>query len=226
MNDITDKTSGFVEDLADAARRNPISAALVGMGVLWLFASGKSIGRAGDLLRSAGLEHIPEAARNTLDFAQAGIGASRGAVKDAAGSSFEALRERGADAARAMSDPGEIFENSRDNLTELFRTQPLALGVIGLAIGAGMAAALPNTEVENTYLGEASKTVRSKTAELAGQQVETAKTLATNVVDAAAEEARKQGLTLEGAQAAAGDVVAKVSRVGDAARKGVSERIS
>jgi hypothetical protein len=226
MNDITEKTSGFVEDLGDAARRNPISAALIGMGVLWLFTSGKSVGRAGDLLRSTGLDHAPEAARRTLDSVKGEIAASSGAFRDAAGSSFDALRARGADAARAMPDPGEIFEATRDNLTELFRTQPLALGVIGLAIGAGIAAALPNTEVEDTYLGEASETVRSKTAELAAQQVETAKTLATNVVDAAAEEARKQGLTLEGAQAAAGDVVAKVSRVADAARKGVSERIS
>jgi nucleoside recognition membrane protein YjiH len=125
-----------------------------------------------------------------------------------------------------MPDPGEIIGTARDNLTELFKTQPLALGVIGLAIGAGIAAAMPNTEVEDTYLGQASETVRSKTAELAGQQVGTATTLATKVIDAASEEARKQGLTLEGARTAAGEVNGKVSRVVDAARKGVSERIS
>ena len=129
-----------------------------------------------------------------------------------------------AEVTRTMPDPGQVFVTTRTNLSEIFNAQPLALGVIGLAIGAGIAAALPKTNIENTYLGEASKTVRSKTADIAGHQVEKATKIARDVAEAAAEEARQQGLTPEGAKAAAGDVVAKIGRVADAARKGVSER--
>jgi hypothetical protein len=231
MSEAADRTSGFIDNLGDAARRNPLSAALIGMGALWLLAGGKPAGRAGDLLRSARLDRIPEAPKDTFSSVKSRIGDGTGAIRDAAGSSFDAMRERSADAvnqaaesAQTMPNPADVFETARDNLTELFRAQPLALGAIGLAIGAGIAAALPSTEVENAYLGEASETVRSKTAEIAGQQVDKATTLATHVIDAAAEEARKQGLTTEGAKAVADDLANRVGRVVDAARTGPAER--
>jgi hypothetical protein len=229
MSDATEKASGFAQSLGDAARRSPMSAALIGMGVLWLFSSGKSAGRAGDLLRSTGLDRVTEVAKTTYDSVRAGTAANNDAVKEATGS-LESQRDRAsnvghnADLPRAMPDPGEIFETARDNLTDLFRAQPLALGVIGLAIGAGMAAAIPGTEIENSYLGETAKALKNKTAELAGQQVDKVTTLANDVMDATAEEARKQGLTIEGARAAAGDVVGKLSRIADAAQQTVSKR--
>jgi hypothetical protein len=230
MSEVEEKTSGFIHSLGDAARRNPLSAALIGMGVLWLFA-GKSTGRVGDVLRSTGLGGIPEATRDTFSSVKAGIGDSTAAATDAAGSSFDAVRERSADAvsqaaefARTMPNPADVFEAARDNLTELFKAEPLALGAIGLAIGAGIAAAIPGTEVENAYLGEARETLRSKTAEIAGQQVDKATTLATQVIDVAAEEARKQGLTTEGVKSAAGDFANRVGRVVEAARTGAADR--
>ena len=39
MSEASERASDFVKDLGDAARKNPISAALIGMGVVWLFAS-------------------------------------------------------------------------------------------------------------------------------------------------------------------------------------------
>jgi hypothetical protein len=226
MSDITEKASSFADDLGAAARRNPISAVLIGIGIASLFASGKSAGRVGDVLRNAVLERVPRGAKEALDT-KVGIGASSGGLRDAASSTFDALGDKSADAvgqvaeySRTLPDPGELIDTARDNLTELFRAQPLALGVIGLAIGAGIAVALPNTDVEDAYLGEASEAVRSKTAELAGHHVQNATTLASNVMEAAAEEARRQGLTSEEAKAAAGRVAGKVSRVAEAARKG------
>jgi hypothetical protein len=219
MSELGDKTSGFIDNLGDAARRNPLSAALIGMGVLWLFA-GKSNGRAGDLVRSIGLDRIPAATRDRTD-----------ALRDAAESSFDGVRERSvgvanaaAEFAQGMANRADAYETARDNLTALFKAQPLALGAIGLAIGAGIAAAIPGTEVENAYLGEVSETVRSKSAEIAGQQVDQATTLATQVIDVAAEEARKQGLTAEGVKAAAGDLANRVGRVVEAAQSSAADR--
>src|SRR5438876_585021 len=60
--------------------------------------------------------------------------------------------------------------------------------------------------------------VRTQAAEIAGQQVEKATALASDVVDAAASEARKQGLTPDGAKAAAEDIKGRVGRVVDAAK--------
>ena len=230
MTDATDNTRRFVKDLGDAARRNPVSTALIGMGVLWLFTGGKSVGRAGDLVRT-GFDRLPEVASDALDSAKAGLGSGAGAVRDAARSAFATTGEqdiaafdRGYDPLQLVPEVRDAFDTARDNLTELFRAQPLALGAIGLPIGAGMAAALPGTDFENAYLGEASETVKNTTAEMAGQQVEKATTVAADVFDAAAAEARKQGLTSDAAQAAVHDITGRVSRVVDEAKKSAAEQ--
>jgi hypothetical protein len=221
MNDKTESRSSFVQDLRDAATRNPVSAALIGMGVLWMLTGGKSPAGAANAFRSAGLDRIPEALDNVRS----------GSVRDAAASTLDAVRERGASTLdnveeyrRAMPDPGAVFDTARDSLTELFRAQPLALGAIGLAIGAGIAAALPKTDVEDAYLGEVSQTVKTQAVEIAGAQVEKATALASDVVEAASAEAQKQGLTPDGAKAAVDDITGRVGRVVDAAKNTVGEK--
>ena len=152
-------------------------------------------------------------------------------MTDVAASTLDTVRERGAstldnvaDYGRGMLEPGAVFDTARDGLSELFRAQPLALGAIGLAIGAGIAAALPKTDVEDAYLGEVSQTFKTQATEIAGQQVEKATTLASDVVEAASAEAKKQGLTPDGAKAAVDDITGRVGRVVDAAKNGVGEK--
>jgi len=119
---------------------------------------------------------------------------------------------------------GQMMSTLRSNLSELFEAQPLALGAIGLAIGAGIAAAVPSTQMEAEYLGEVSDAVKEKAKQFATEQTERATAMADDALNAAAEEARKQGLSVEGAKSAASEVSEKVSRVADAARRGASER--
>ena len=228
MSDTTEKATDFLKDLGDAARRNPVSTALIGMGLLWLFTGGKPVGRAGDLFRSAGLNRLPDTATEALGNVGSRLGAGAESVRDIANSTVRegagSTLDQASDFAKSMRE-GDAFQAARENLTELFRAQPLALGAIGLAIGAGIAAALPGTEVENSYLGEVSETVKSKTAELAGQQVDKAATLANDAMDAGAEEARRQGLTIDGARAAVADVTDRAGRVVDAAKKTATDRV-
>ena len=227
MTEKTESGSNFVGELRDAAARNPVSAALIGMGVLWMLTGAKSPTGAGNVFRNAGLDRIPDA----FDEVRSGLNQRAGSVAEAAVSGLNAARERGASAldnvadyGRAMTESGAVFETARDGLTDLFRAQPLALGAIGLAIGAGIAAALPKTEVEDAYLGAASESVKTQAAEIAGQQIENATALAGDVVEAASAEARKQGLTPDGAKAAAEDVKERVGRVVDAAKNSVGEK--
>jgi hypothetical protein len=222
MNDTAESGSSFVQDLRDAAARNPISAALIGMGVLWMLTGAKSPAEAGNAFRRAG---------EALDNVRSGLKESTGSVTDVAASTLDTVRERGAstldnvaDYGRGMLEPGAVFDTARDGLSELFRAQPLALGAIGLAIGAGIAAALPKTDVEDAYLGEVSQTFKTQATEIAGQQVEKVTTLASDVVEAASAEAKKQGLTPDGAKAAVDDITGRVGRVVDAAKNGVGEK--
>ena len=246
MSDISEKGSDFLRDLGNAARKNPLSTALIGMGVLWLFTGSRPVERAEEIVRrTARFDRIPDAAGNAFEAARSTFRSGADSIGEHVTSAKDALRDGGADAldsatrfgrdyADAASDyarsiPGagaEMFDAARSNLTELFRTQPLALGAIGFAIGAGIAAALPSSEVEAAYLGETSDTVKAKAAEFAAEQTARATTVAEGVMGAVTEEARKQGFTIEGAKSAVGDFSTKVGRIVDAAGKGVSERVT
>jgi hypothetical protein len=243
MNDLSERGSDFIGDLGEAVRKNPLSAALIGMGVLWLFAGNRPVERVGDVIRGSGLDRIPDAAGNAFETTRSILTSGVDSIGGRVISAKDTLQGHGADvldnAARfgreqvgaaseyALSIPeygAEMFDTVRSNLNDLFRAQPLALGAIGLAIGAGIAAALPSSEVEAAYIGETSDTVKAKAAEFAAEQTDRATTVAKNVMEAVADESRRQGLTVEGAKEAVGDISAKLGRVVDTAKKGVSER--
>jgi hypothetical protein len=252
MSEFSEKGSAFVRDLSDAARKNPISAALIGMGVLWLFTGGRTAERVGDLVRGAGFDRIPDAAGNALDAARSTlrsgsetIGSGVSSIGSGVSSATETLRDAGAAGldrvARAGSEVadaaygyaqnipdagGALLGTARDNLSELFRAQPLVLGAVGLAIGAGIAAALPATDLEAKYFGEASDDFKEQAADFASEQVSRATTIAEEVAAAISDEARKQGLTVDAAKSAIADLPGKLGRVVDAAGKGVSERVN
>jgi len=191
------------------------------------------------LVRNTGIDRIPDAAGNAFDAARSSLRAGAGAVgdfvtstKDGATEAFNSGTRYGRDYADSAPEIGtglsgtgaEMFDNLRANLADVFRAQPLALGAVGIAIGAGIAAALPRTEIEADYLGETSDAMKAKATEFAAEQADRVTEVAGNVVEAVTDEARKQGLTLEGAKSAASDISAKVGRVVDAAGEGISER--
>jgi hypothetical protein len=234
MNSVSENGSDFIHDLGDAVRKNPLSAALIGMGVLWLFTGS----RASDFVR-----RIPDtagdamgAARSALRSDAAGerVASVNSAAKDGAADTLNHVVRYGRYYAESASeDVGSVpqaglglFGDIRSNLSEVFKAQPLALGAIGIAIGAGIAAALPATELEADYLGEASDAAKAKASDFAADQTDRVISVGENVATAVKEEARKQGLTMEGAKSAAGDISAKVGRVVEAAGKGVSERVT
>jgi hypothetical protein len=223
---MTDTTSAndFIGDLRNAAVRNPLSAALIGMGVLWLLTGARSPQAVGSAILGAG-ERIPDTVSNVREGLKNGVDT----LADATSSSMEKVRQQSGVAVNTVSEygngianPGASFDRARDGLAELFRAQPLALGVVGLAIGAGMAAALPKTGVEDSYLGEASGNVKTRVSELVDKTVDSTAALAGNVIDAASDEARRQGLTVDNAKATVRDFTAKLGRVADSAKNPVA----
>jgi hypothetical protein len=214
------------------------------MGVVWLFTGGRTAERVGDLVRGAGFDRIPDAAGNALDAARSTLRSGSESVGKGVSSATETLRDAGAASfdrvARTSSEvadkaygyaqnipdaSGALFSTARENLSELFRAQPLALGAVGLAIGAGIAAALPATDLEAEYFGEASDNFKEQAADFASEQVSRAATIAEDVVTAVSDEARNQGLTVDAAKSAIADIPEKLGRVVDAAGKGISDRV-
>jgi hypothetical protein len=241
MSDLAEQGSKFFHDLGDAASRSPISAALIGMGVLWLFGGRMLKGRNDE----SGFDRFSDTGRDGTDTGSSrmrtGMSSASGAlssatetVQSSASSVLDSATRFGrqqadsfTDYAKSIPDTGsQVMQSARSNLAELFRAQPLALGAIGLAIGAGIAASLPITRLEEEYLGETSEKVKEATQEFASERASRVGEVAEKVFNATAEEARRQGLSVDGAKEAAGDIKSKVERVAEAARKGATERAS
>jgi ElaB/YqjD/DUF883 family membrane-anchored ribosome-binding protein len=225
------KAMPFIHDLGDAMRRNPVSTALIGMGVLWLFA-GSSGARASKLARSAGLDRVPDVASDLVESGRArmhdvqdrisdsltDVGAKAASVASVVRENSSAALERASDLGRQIPETGaELFGVAKSRMTDLFEEQPLLLGAIGLAIGAGIAASLPSTSVEADLFGETSDELKAQARGLVDHASERVTAATRDAVTAAAEEARRQGLTPDGVMKAVGEVGDKARRVADAA---------
>jgi len=102
-------------------------------------------------------------------------------VKDAAYSvkeSATALEERTIAATRG------VFDFCKD--------QPLVLAGLGLAIGAALGAAIPETEAENRLMGESADQLKEKAQALATDQLQMAKQVGQHMVDETAKIAKEQ----------------------------------
>jgi hypothetical protein len=124
----------------------------------------------------------------------------------------EQLRENAASAARHGMDAGIALQGK---LSDTLAQQPLLLGAIGLAIGAGMASALPATDTERELVGEQASALRSEVQDRANQVISDVK-----------EAAAAQGFTTSAAKEALQEVARKTQSVAGAARESVGNRFS
>jgi hypothetical protein len=90
---------------------------------------------------------------------------------------------------------GYYGRRARHGVLRTLDEQPLVLGAIGLAIGAALGAALPPSETEDRLMGEARDEALRRATKAGRKQAEKARAAAGAVVQAAREEADKQGLT-------------------------------
>jgi ElaB/YqjD/DUF883 family membrane-anchored ribosome-binding protein len=167
----------YLSNLGKAAKEQPLPLALVGVGLAWMMMthgrSGSSVtdGRAfGDAVGSAAADARSRAAEG-VEGLRSRAGELSGKVSDAASQLASQTRDaahrtsqglsEAADAARARA--AQVSEATRQGAQKvrsgydhLVNEQPLALGAIGLALGAVLAAAAPRTRQEDEWMGDAS----------------------------------------------------------------------
>ena len=252
MSDATRRTTGsFVDDLNDAIRENPIAASLIGMGALWMFFGGAKIpafgpkissaarvaagtvgsatqagGRAASGISAAGtrtVDTVREAATKAADIGTATAASGYEAVAGVVEESAETMRE----AFKTSATSGKEFATlMQKNLSETLDRQPLVLGAIGLAIGAGIASAFPATAVEKGLMGETSSSVRSKLDEVVSDATVFAKDRADEVLKEVKKEAAAQGLTPNAVAEVLQGIKDKAKAVAGTARDSVGERLT
>ncbi|MFC0241966.1 hypothetical protein [Rhodopseudomonas telluris] len=203
------------------------------MGVLWLFAgSAGSRSRASKLAHSAGLDRVPDLASDLVETGRArmhdvqdrlsdglsDVGEKAASVASVVRDSGAAAMDRASDFGRQLPETGaELFDAAKSRMTDLLEEQPLLLGALGLAIGAGIAASLPSTSVEADLFGETSDEFKAQARGFVDHASERVTAATRDAVGAATDEARRQGLTPDGVMKAVGEMGDKARRVVDAA---------
>jgi hypothetical protein len=221
----------FIQDLGSAVRENPVSAALIGMGLVWLITgAGNPLARAQNLARRAGMDRLPEVAAGALGSGRDAISSGLDAVAEGASGlasrASDGVQKLGALGSSAPERGSELYSGLKENLSDLFERQPLFLGAVGIALGAGIAASLPSTDFEADLLGETSDDFRQTASRFVSEQRETATGIAYDVATAVQEEAKAQGLTVDGLQDAASDTLHKMQNVASAASDSVKQRLA
>ena len=179
--------SDFFTSLSDAARANPVAAALIGGGALWLLLgnqrlkdmAGAMINTAQPLAdidmpnvrtRAASLSEKAEAASETIAEQSRSAGQT---MKDGVNSAVGTMKDRIVD---TVSQAGDVIQSvpnpfpsmkqgygqAQSALSDLLDKQPLVLGAVGLAIGAAVASAFPVSSLENEWAGPSSDDMKAE----------------------------------------------------------------
>jgi hypothetical protein len=200
----------FGSSVSDATHRAGDAIASAGSTV-----AGK-VGEAADTLKSVAATGADKA-KSAFDAGATAVGDAVSETGRLASDAAETVTER---AAYVRDETGALFQDLAQSATKLAREQPLLVAAAGLAVGAMVAALLPRTETEDAYLGEASDAVKGAVGDVAGEQYERAKSVASNVVEEVKTAAEREGLTPEAAADAVRDLGDRVKTVvGEVASK-------
>lgn len=178
--------TGFFDSLAAAVQENPLAAALIGGGVLWLLSGNDRLTSAASSVAAAAPPMLDTGARNLQSTSRLRrtVAPPTAPEMDHEGSFHvgETLRDAGNSASDVVSEIRDRFDEgvayARENfgklspskeslakaqssLANMFERQPLVLGAIGLAIGAAVAGALRTSDLENQWVGDLSDDVKA-----------------------------------------------------------------
>lgn len=165
----------FLSNLTASVKTNPLPATLVGIGLAWLMVSSQRSGGAS--FSSVGDPFDTESRDSTTGVVQA-----MRSTKDKVTGAMQATRERVAGTAQGAREiigstterARRQVDRARDGYQRVVHEQPLALGAVGIGVGALLAASLPRTRAEDAALGPAADRVKETIADKGHEQLEKA----------------------------------------------------
>lgn len=211
--------SGIVETI----RRNPLPAALTGIGLGWLLVNARKQSAERPRYRTDAYyppdgdypaaydrtihyeEREPNgsSAGQTLNRAQSKIGDAASRTQDKVGETASQAQEKaGQIANRAQESVSRLGDQARNQaqrasggFQRMLRENPLTVGTLAVGVGAAVGLAIPETAKENEVMGEARDTVVEKAQEKAQEAQQKVQRVAEEAQGAAQQEAGNQGLT-------------------------------
>jgi Protein of unknown function (DUF3618) len=194
--------SASMANAADATRRqtSDLLAGAVETAKHASAAAGDTAGSAADAIRNV--------AHSARDVGAAAVTGAASSVRDTAASMGGRIADMsggfGDIADRTRRQTGDMVRQSRETATSFISEQPLLCAAIGIAIGATLATVLPSSSAEDKLMGETSDAVKDAAQRTGSQAMESAKNVASKVVERAQTAAKEEGLSVSGVAEAAG----------------------
>ncbi|MHB0765032.1 DUF3618 domain-containing protein [Stutzerimonas sp. NM35] len=146
----------FFSNLCNTAKANPVPTVLTSIGLIWLMAGQN---RQPPAYTSTGPSLTDKLSSKASGLKQQGndLRDKTSQMGHDMSASLADARHRVSDTSRQTADKlRQQSERARGGFNHLLNEQPLALGAIGIALGALLAASVPPTRREDEMLGQAS----------------------------------------------------------------------
>jgi len=186
--------------IMDLIRRNPMPAALVGLGLGWLYlnrssgaADGRAYGgapyrsgvRATGQFRGSGYQAASTSEGGVVDMARE--------VADQVGELAGSVQEQAGEMAGAAMD---YTTQAPGQLQRVMADSPLMTAALAASIGAAVGLALPRTQSEDRIMGSTRDRVMGRAQEVTSQTMDKVQGIAQEVQTTVSDQAKAQGLTV------------------------------
>ncbi len=218
------RAQGAGSSIMETIRGNPVPAALTGIGLSWLFVSGRR--------QRSGQPRYQQDRRYAYDYPPPtpydyprDYEEERGTSGSSAGEALERTRDSvgetasraqdkvGETASRTQDRAGQAADRAQDQVSRLgnrvqhqaqrassgfqrmLQENPLTVGALAIGLGAAAGLAVPQTRQEHEVMGEARDNLVEKAQETAQEAQQKVQSVAQEAQSAAQQEAQNQGLT-------------------------------
>ena len=103
------------------------------------------------------------------------------------------MQEKAGQVTSQMKEKAETMQQQSQGLWQMLKSNPIAIGALGVALGGLAAAIVPATAQENQLMGETRDSVLGSVQEVAGKTIDNMKSVAADAGNAVLEEAKSQG---------------------------------
>ena len=192
-----------------AAYRDSTRASSAGS---WFSETGRSASAAEGMRDRAGsaMQDVKESAQSAMSNMGARLDSTSDMVRERAQSigdsisdAYGAVADRVSSTASSVADTAASITPSQDELVQaaqrvwdFCKDQPLVVAGVGIALGAALGAAIPQTGAENRLMGEAADSLKDKAQRFVADPLksanETAKSVGEKLVDEAAKVAKQE----------------------------------
>ena len=189
--------------IVDTIRANPLPAALTGIGLGWLLMNARRQNSAQGRYRVGAYpyDYPPRYEASVSDGPSPGQAVER--ARDRAGETATQVQDKAGQVAdQAQDQVSRLSDQARHQaqrasggFQRMLQENPLAMGALGVGVGAAVGLAIPETTKEHEVMGEARDTFVEKAQEKAQDAQERVQQVAQEAQSAAQQEAENQGLT-------------------------------